>query len=198
MTDHVNALNQFKFYLDTQLSSLNVLDKPVFEISKIKGTDERFFKASIEFTADSNIEALQTRVMSFCNKSGFTADINPGNRGEEILQLVLTVIEDSVLQDLRENGKLEYYSQVMQLFFEQELKKRAPKRKQNELPDPSKPASASVNNRATRTTKQFNADISPDTINLIADFKNKSGLTKRQIIENAVSEYIANHEKDFE
>ena len=55
-----------------------------------------------------------------------------------------------------------------------------------------------MNKEATRKTKKLTSGVSPLTIDLIQDFKGISGQTQRNIIEEAIAEYVERHTAEYE
>lgn len=70
---------------------------------------------------------------------------------------------------------------------------RRPKRKRSQLPDPSKPADSYVN-RYPSLTKQFRTDVEPELSDRVDAFRKASGKTKRQIVEEALQQYLDENE----
>lgn len=90
------------------------------------------------------------------------------------------------------SGNLDNYTQELRVQIEKELeRKRRPKRKRSELPDPSKRHDAYVNRYPNTLTKQFKTDVTPELADRVEAFKKATGKTKREIVEEALEAYLS-------
>lgn len=102
-------------------------------------------------------------------------------------EVAITLDSQENLDDLSKSGMIDaYYTQLVERMTDEAKRQRRPKRSREELPDPSKPPSASVNTDPLRRTFQVATRVSQETIDKIDALKAHQGLTKRQVIEKAV------------
>lgn len=104
--------------------------------------------------------------------------------------LFFSLIFDKITNDI-----FEEYIDYLKEDFEDKLK-RQKKRKKHELPFPDKPASHPDNRRGyvKQHTEVFSARIDPEFIRLESEFRESTGMSKREMTERALKHFIETYE----
>lgn len=136
----------------------------------------------------NHVDGLRTQlreaIWSLGDDEDFTSMSRDLDREDELV-MVFQIVANSNLEKIAESGILDVISRKFTSRFENEVKRR-PKRKQSELPDPTKPAKASINAEPLRNTFQVGARVSQETLDTIQKIRSEHGKSKREVIEEAV------------
>lgn len=138
------------------------------------------------------LKGLSAAIRDSANQSNLTIDLSRGENSDELYIGVIVYIDDNFVFD-EKTGNIQLSIEALKDNILRILKKRRPKRKRENLPDPSKSHHADVN-RYPRLTQQFKTDVEPQLVQRVDAFKKASGLTKREIVEAALELYLSQNE----
>lgn len=156
------------------------------DAASLHGTYDAPFSQENQTRVQKQLVGLREAIWSLGDEEGFTV-LGRDMESDGELSVLFQIDMDIDLDELEESDKLDEISRKFISEYAKELKKRRPKRKQHQLPDPSKSARASVNVDPLRKTFQVGARVSQETLDLIQKIRTEHGKSKREVIEEAIA-----------
>lgn len=136
------------------------------------------------------IDLLQT----FSAKRPFTVASSIGDDAKSASIIISIIFDDNLHKSVESDSNNELFHELRK-YFEKEMteRQRRPKRRQDELPDPSQPHNSRKNRYPDDSKVPFSTDMSRTVRDVMREFAKAHGTTNRAVLEAAILEYVERH-----
>lgn len=145
--------------------------------------------------SEKNINSLLQKFQDICLDANLGVRIlhEDGNVADKI---TVYVFPEEVIENANKASELTEIEDSYSLLLEETAQKRKPKRKSEDLPDPSQSPKAWVNRKDySPPNPTYSTKISPNMSKTVGEFREKHSLTKKDMTEQALALFMEVYEK---
>lgn len=136
------------------------------------------------------IDVLQ----AFSAKRPFTVTSSIGDDAVKASLIISIIFDDNLHIPADSDSNSELFHELRK-YFEKEMseRQRRPKRKKEDLPDPTQPHGSRKNRYPDDSKVPFSTDMSRAVRDVMREFAKAHGTTNRAVLEAAILEYVERH-----